>query len=97
MVAVVVLVVAVGILVLLGYVVHRAKPTRFKLSAGVWKVLTLNVEVDSGPDTDAEKPPDGRHRALQEREPKTLPGGERPALPPGDTGALPTGSDARAG
>jgi hypothetical protein len=58
--------VIIGILVLLGYVVHRARPRRFRLSAGVWKILTLNVEVDSGPDS--EKPPEGEHRAL--------PGGE---------------------
>jgi hypothetical protein len=91
MVVVVVLVVAVGILALLGYVVHRAKPTRFKLSAGVWKVLTLNVEVDSEPDADAEKPAEGRRSALTESEPKELPDSEPKALPHAGSKALPKG------
>ncbi len=63
MVAVVlVLVIVIGILALLAFVVHRAKPKRFKLSAGLWKILILNVEVDSG--SDVEKLPEGKHRAL---------------------------------
>jgi hypothetical protein len=76
MVAVTVLVVVVGILVLLGYVVHRARPTRFKLNAGLWKVLTLNVEVDSAPGTSVEKPPDGEPRELTEGKHRALPDGK---------------------
>jgi hypothetical protein len=57
MVAVTILIAVIGILALLGFAVHRINPKRFKLSAGVWKVLTLNVEVDSGSGTDVEKPP----------------------------------------
>lgn len=89
MVAVVALVVAVGILLLLGYIVHRAKPTKFKLTAGVWKILTFNVEVESEPGTSPEKPPDGRHRAMTADGPKALP-------PPDEPKALPVGSDGEA-
>jgi len=77
------LVVIIGILLLLGYVVHRARPSRFRLNAGVWKILTLNVEVDSGPEARVEGPPG---------EPRPFPDGGQPALPQAEEPkALPTG------
>jgi hypothetical protein len=95
MVAVTILVAVIGVLALLGFVVYRIDPKRFKLTIeGGWKQVRLNVEADSGPGTYAEKPPEGLIRAVAENEPKELPDGERPALPPGEQRASPTGSDA---
>lgn len=71
MVADTVLVAVIGILVLLGYVVYRVHPKRFKLTIeGGWKQIKLNVEADSGPGADAQKPADGRHPPLPDEEQK---------------------------
>jgi hypothetical protein len=71
------LVVIIGILLLLGFVVYRARPHRFRLSAGVWKILTLSVEVDSGPGNDAQEPDGGStvRREIPASEVKALPEG----------------------
>lgn len=87
MVTVTILVVAVGILALLGFVVYRAKPAYFKLSAGIWKVITLNVELHSATSAEPAKPP-------PDQEQQTLPDGKLKALPPlEEPRALPVGSD----
>jgi hypothetical protein len=87
MVADTILVVAVGILALLGFVVYRAKPAYFKLSAGIWKVITLNVELHSATSAEPAKP-------TPDEEQQALPDGEHRAIPPSDEPrALPVGSD----
>jgi hypothetical protein len=87
MVTVIVLVAVIGILLLLGYVVYRIDPKRFRLTIeGGWKRITLSVEADSVPATGAEALPDQRHRALHDGERaarKELPVSEVMALPEG--------------
>jgi hypothetical protein len=67
MVAVDVLVIVSLIFILLGIVVLKIKLKRFRLSAGVWKLLTLSVEMDSGPD--AGRGPGTEPEALPKSEP----------------------------
>jgi hypothetical protein len=76
MVAVIVLVAVVGVLALLGFVVHKIDLKRFRASGELsWKRATFSVEADAAPE--AEKP-------LNVSPPGAIQEAERPkALPPG--------------